>query len=196
MATGFGLRPVRHKNGSPYNGDCNMYSVPATDAAAIGVGECVKLVNTMDAAAQLSTVTQAAAGDALIGVVVGIVPNGSIGLDKIYKPASTACKLLVADDPDLIFEVQEDAVGGVVSAANIGAHANADIIVVSATANVNTATGLSKTMLDSSDANAGSSTLKIVGVRRDGTNAGAATAGAVLEVMILEHALRAVDSIT
>lgn len=196
MATGSGLRPVRHKNGSPYNGEANMYSVPSTDAAAIGIGEAVKLVNTMDAGNQVATVTQAAAGDALIGVVVGIVPTAGISLDKIYKPASTACYVLVADDPELIFEVQEDADSGVVSAANIGAHANADIVVASATANVTTATGLSKTMLDSSTATTSSATLKIIGVRRDGSNAGADAAGAVLEVMILEHALRVADSIT
>lgn len=196
MATGFGLIPVRHRNGSPYNGAVSMYYIPATDTAAIGIGEAMKLVNAMDPANEVGVVTQAAAGDALIGAVVGFVPSAAIPLNSVYKPASTAAYVLIADDPDIIFQVQEDAVGGAVSAASIGSSFNADIVVVSATANVTTATGMSKTMLDSSTAAATSAQLKITGVMRDKVNAGAATAGAVLEVEILEHARLVVDSIT
>ena len=196
MATGFGLKPVRNKNGSPYNGEASLYYLPSTDASDIGKYEAVKLVAAMDTPGQVSVVAQAAAGDALIGSVVGIVPNGSIALNKIYRPASTGCYVLVADQPDLIFEIQEDAVGGAVSAANIGQHYNADIIVVSATANANTATGMSKTMLDSSDAKAATATLKIIGVRRDQSNTAAQSGGAILEVMIHEHALDVDDSVT
>jgi hypothetical protein len=196
MATGFGLKPVRHKNGSPYNGECNMYFIPSTDASAIGIGEAMKRVAAMDTPGEVSVVAQAAAGDALIGAVVGIVPNASIADDKVYRPASVGCYVMIADDPDLIFQVQEDAVGGAVSAANIGEGYNADIVVASTTANVLTSTGDSKTMLDSSDAKAATAQLKIIGVKRDKVNSAALTAGSVLEVMIFEHALRVADSVT
>lgn len=196
-----GMKPVRHRNGSPYNGECSMYYIPSTDASTIGIGEAMKLVNAMDASSEVSVVAQAAAGDALIGVVVGF-PSDAVGTSAIplsgppYRRASTGCYVLIADDPDLIFQIQEDADSGVVSAANIGAHANADIVVVSATANADVGTGISKTLLDSSTAAATSATLKILGVKRDGVNAGAQTGGAVLEVEILEHAKLVVDSIT
>ncbi len=201
MATGFGLKPLRHRNSSPYNGECSVYYIPATDTSTIGIGECVKLVAAMDPLNEVSVVAQAAAGDALIGVVVGFA-SSAVGTSAIplsgppYRRASTACYVLVADDPDLIFQVQEDADGGVVSAANIGQHYNADIVVTSATANANTGTGMSKTMLDSSTAAATSAQLKILGVMRDKVNAGAQTGGAVLEVEILEHAKLVTDSVT
>jgi len=201
MATGIGLVPVRHKNGSSYNGESNLYYIPATDTSTIGLFECVKLVNAMDPANQVSVVAQAAAGDALVGVVVGFasdaVGTAAVPLSGVpYRRASTACYVLVADDPDLIFQIQEDAVGGSVAAADIGSHYNADIIVASSTANADTGTGVSKTMLDSSTSASTSATLKILGVKRDGQNAGAQTGGAVLEVKIFEHALMVADSIT
>ena len=195
MATGFGLVPVRHRNGSPYVGKSTMYFIPGTDASNIGINECMKLVNAMDPTNQVPVVAQAAAGDALIGVVVGIVPNAAVPLNRVDRPASVGCYVLIADDPDIIFQIQEDAVGGAVSAANVGAHFNADIVVTSTTAN-SSGVGVSLTMLDSSTAAATSAQLKIMGVARDLTNAAAQTGGAVLEVEILEHALTAVDSIT
>lgn len=196
MATGFGLRPIRHMNGAPYRGECHRYYVPSTDSSDIGIGECVKVVAAMDAAGLTNVCAQAAAGDAILGVVVGIEPNANISLSKRYRPASTAAYVLVCDDPSVVYEVQEDAVGNVVTAAHVGEHYNADIVVVSATANVTTATGLSKTMLDSSDGKAATAQLKIVGVVRDSsTNAAALAAGARLEVVIHEHAMTVDDSI-
>jgi hypothetical protein len=201
MATGTGLVPVRKRDGSPYNGASRVYYIPSTDTSTIGLYECVKLVNAMDPNNEVAVVAQAAAGDALIGVVVGFttsaVGTAALPLSGVpYRRASTACYVLVADDPSLVFQVQEDAVGGAVSAADIGQSANVDIIVASATANADTGTGVSKTMLDSSTAVVTSAQLKIVGVKRDGVNSGALTSGSVLEVEILEHARLVVDSIT
>lgn len=202
MATGFGLTPVRHLNGSPFTmSDCKKYYIPATDTSNIGLGEAVKLVNAMDPLNEVPVVAQAAAGDALIGVVVG---GDSSALNTTafpasgapYRRASTGCYLLVCDAPDMVYQVQEDAVGGAVTAAGVGSNFNAAIVVASATANVTTATGMSQTMLDSSTASASAAVLKIIGVMRDKQNAAAATAGAVLEVMILQHAHVVTDSIT
>lgn len=190
MATGFGLLPVRKIDGGQLR--VSPYTVPASDSTALRVGDAVKLVNSMDATAQLSTVTVAAAGDALIGAVVGFLPHP----DDLYRPnfraASTLRTVLVCDDPDAVFQVQEDAVGGSVAAADIGSHYNADLIIAAGS----DYTGMSGHMLDSNTAAASSAQLKIIGVRRDNVNAGAQSGGAILEVIIHEHALRTTDSIT
>lgn len=195
MATGFGLKPVRHKNGSPYNSESQIYYVPATNTAALGIGEVVVLSGAMDPANVVPAVTQAAANStALLGVVVGFassavgkaIPYGSAP----YLPASTAGYVLVCDDPDIIYQVQENNASNTpATAAQVGAFDYSRIVVVSATANANTATGMSKTMLD--DANIGSSSdqLQIIGVAKLPGNSAAMTGGAVLEVMINKHVL-------
>jgi hypothetical protein len=58
---------------------------------------------------------QAATGDVITGVVVGVAPVTSTSLP--YRAASTQRVLYVADDPNLLFEIQE--VG-----RRHGAHAN------------------------------------------------------------------------
>lgn len=194
MATGFGLRLVgRIGGGEPH---IAPYNVPAADGTALYVGDVVKVPDTtgaMDAAGQLINITQAVASDAVkLGVVIGFVPSAALPYTGQYRAASTLRTVLVCDDPNAVYEVQEDAVGGAVTAAQIGALSNADIIVAAGS----TVTGLSGTMLDSSTATASAADLKILGVRRDGVNAAAATAGAVLIVRILsaEVALVATDS--
>lgn len=186
----FGLRVIgRIGGGAPR---VREYYVPSTDGTALYQGDPVKLVNAMDPLAEVSVVTAAAAGDALVGAVVGFRPEPSLPYTGQYRAASTNRYVTVCDDPDAIFEVLEDAGGGVVSAANVGQMSNADIVVAAGSA----VTGLSGTMLDSSDAKQTSAQLKIIGARRDLSNAAAQTAGAILHVMIFEHAIRTADSIT
>jgi len=191
MATGFGLIPVRNIRGGQAV-RVRTYYVPSTDSTALLIGDAVELVNAMDPKSEVSVVKRATAGNALLGAVVGFLPDASLLYTGNIRAASTNRYVLVCDDPDAVFQIQEDADGGVVSAANVGAMANADIIVASGS----TVTGMSGTMLDSSDAKTTTANLKIVGVKRDGTNAAAASAGAVLEVIIFEHALTTADSIT
>lgn len=201
MATGSGLVPVRHLNGAPYVSTAKKYYIPSTDASTIGLYEAVKCVNAMDPLSEVGVVAQAAAGDALLGVVVGF-DSAAVGTSALpyegppYRRASTNCYVLVEVDPTVVYQVQEDVVGGAVTAASIGSQFNADLIVVSSTANADTATGVSKTMLDSSTAAATSAQVKIIGVMRDKVNAGAQTSGAVLEVIIHEDAMLLDDSIT
>jgi hypothetical protein len=191
MATGFGLKPVRKIDGGELR--VRPYVIPASDGTIYGIGDVVKLAAGWDTAAQRPTVAAAAAGDALVGAIVGFEGgNPAAPLTGDYRPASTRVIALVCDDPDAIFQVQEDAVGGSVSAANVGASFNADLVISVATA----ATRESRTMLDSDTAASTSAQVKIVGVMRDDVNAAAQSGGAVLEVVIYEHALRVTDSIT
>ncbi len=193
MATGFGLRLVgRLGGGEP---SIREYFVPATDSTALYQGDVVKVVDTtgaMDAVGEDIVITRAATGNPLLGVIVGFRPDASLPYTGQYRAASTARYVLVCDDPNAIYEVQEDAVGGAVTAALIGSLSNADIIVAAGS----TVTGLSGTMLDSNTAAATAEDLKILGVRRDGVNAAAASAGAILLVRILSanHALVMTDS--
>ena len=112
-----GFKPVKHVNGSPYNGQANIYFVPATDGTALFVGDPVKLAADANADGY-PQVTKATAGAAVLGVVVGVIntkldpvtgrmTSGSIALDTpVYRPASTAQYVLVCDSPDVIYEVE------------------------------------------------------------------------------------------
>lgn len=124
-----GLRPVRYKSGAPYNGAANVYNVPASDSTALYIGDPVIIAGSADVNG-VSTVTLADAGDRITGVVVGFshVPAATTdtGLTRGYRAADENDYVLVADDPDLLFEVQEDGVGGALAAADVGL--NADLV--------------------------------------------------------------------
>jgi hypothetical protein len=112
-----GFIPVKHVNGSPYNGQANIYYVPSSDGTALFVGDPVKLA--ADANSQgIQQVTKATAGAAVLGVVVGVIntkfdpvagnmSGGSVSLDTpVYRPASTGQYVLVCDAPDVVYEVE------------------------------------------------------------------------------------------
>lgn len=136
-----GFKPVRYASGAPYAGGGNTYFVPATDATALYVGDPVILAGSADANG-VATVTKSAVAGRVTGVVIGIQPASTI--TTLYRPASVAAYVIVADDPNLIFEVQEDAVGGALAAVDVGL--NADMILGAGSP----ATGMSGTQIDTS----------------------------------------------
>ena len=145
----FGLKPVKYLGGSPWNGKANVYYIPASDGTAVFVGDAVKSAGSADATGKFPTVAQCAAGDAVRGVVIGFgdTPYVMVHPDtpnRTYRPASTAMYCLVVDDPNVIFEIQEDSVGGALAAVDVGL--SADIVVGSGS----TANGKSGMELDSS----------------------------------------------
>lgn len=147
--TPFGLRPYRHANGAPYNGAATRYYVPASDGTALYLGDPVILAGSADANGLASVTKATAAGGAyMLGPVVAVDPvegAGAGGRDSTtYRAASTERYVWVADDPDLVFLVQEDGVGGALAAADVGL--NADWIAGTGSA----ITGLSGAMLDTS----------------------------------------------
>lgn len=178
-----GLRPVRDTNGKPWSGATNRYFVPASDSTAIYLGGLVKLTGTGDAAGQYPAVTgNVAATDQFVGVVTSIVP--ATRDTPIYRPASTALYVNVADDPDLLFAVQEDSDGGALATTAIGLNA----AILNPTAG-DAATGFSSMELDSSTAaTTATLDLRIVALdRTDGNNLGA---NADWLVRINNHAFR------
>lgn len=175
-----GLSPIRHLDGSAYNGQVNRYFIPATDATAMFVGDAVKSAGSADSDG-VPTVAQAAAGDTLRGVIVGFEPDPD-NLSRNYRAASTARYVLVADAPDIVFEVQEDSVGAALAATNVGQ--NADIVVGAG----NTTSGASGMELDSSTAVATTAQLRILGFSQAPKNE--IGDNAKLEVVINEHELK------
>lgn len=154
-----GLVPVRYLNGAPYNGQARPYYHVATDAVALFIGSPVTSTGTANAAAvgnykigELETVKHAAAAGNTppwTGVVVAVDPlegAGGVGRDStIYCAASTERVVWVADDPNLIFQMQEDDDGAAIAVADIGM--NFDVIATSAGSTV---TGISGWEIDSS----------------------------------------------
>ena len=120
----FGFRPVRHANGMPYNGSFNLYSTATGDATAIFIGDPVILSGTAQTinGAIYADVDQAATGDVVRGVVIGVLPQTDAS--TTYRAASTQRLLMVADAEDLLFEIQEVSGGTALAANDIGLNAN------------------------------------------------------------------------
>lgn len=153
-----GFRAVKHVNGSPYNGQANMYAVLAADATALFIGDPVKLDGS-GSTIGLASVTKATAGASVLGVIQAIIPAkmdpvsgtmtaGAIALDTPqFRAASTNALVMVADADDVVYEVE--AVTGANAAyaflvADIGL--NADLTTVAGS----TTTGTSAAALDMS----------------------------------------------
>lgn len=148
--TPFGFKPVKHLTGAPWNGKVNTYYVPSTDGTAMFKGDAVKLAGAADTTGKYPTIAQAAATDAICGVIVGFGDNPYVMThpdtpNRDYRPASTAMYAFIVDDPFVVFEVQEDSVGNSITAAMVGLAT--DIVVGTGS----TTTGRSAMELDSSD---------------------------------------------
>lgn len=141
-----GLTPKRLRNGSPWMGPARRYYHPATDATALFIGDPVIIAGSADGDGT-PTVTRATAAGAgrITGVVVGFEPSAAINAAG-YGAASTGFYVLVCDDPNVLYEIQEDSVGGALAATSVGL--NADLIAASGSS----ATKQSGFMLDSSTA--------------------------------------------
>ncbi len=120
-----GFKPVKHLNGSPYNGQFNLYEIAAADATAVFVGDLVCMTAAtgtegLETVGVVATtqITTGAGTSGLVGAVVGFqMPNstvqgslsaGALSIDTpVYRAALTKRLVMVADSPDLVFEVQD-----------------------------------------------------------------------------------------
>jgi len=126
-----GFRPVKTISGAPYSGKANLYFMASGDSTVVMVGDAVKIAGDARAASGAPTVTRCGATDIPVGVVVGILFSG-VGNEvtnvpavsdlntPVYRRASTDRYVLVADDPQLVYEVQY--AGTSVAAATITAN--------------------------------------------------------------------------
>lgn len=163
-----GLKPVGNIAGAPWNGKPTLYYVPASDLTAFYLGALVKPGGTASAEGVPSVSGNVATGNPVLGVVVGIDPvmgAGASGRDSTtYRAASTERYVYVCDDPNALYEVQEDGEGGALAATNI--YMAADLTGFTSGS---TTTGLSSIEIDSSTATAsgdGTEDVLIVGFAR------------------------------
>lgn len=139
-----GLRPVAYLGGACYTGGANRYYVPSTDSTAIYIGGLVKFAGSADSDGVPSVTGNVSTGDVVVGVVVGVEPVTADSV--IYRAASTARYVTVADDPNLLFEVQED---GAIAATAVG-----NVADLTGFTSGSTSTGLSSIEISSSSATA------------------------------------------
>lgn len=122
-----GLAPVAYLNGSPWNGQARLYSIAAAYATALYIGDPVKSSGTADANG-LAGIELAADSGALRGVIVGLSDQAGGGAivanpNITYRPAAATSKdwyAMVADDPNIIFEIQEIGTGTPLTAVAVG----------------------------------------------------------------------------
>jgi hypothetical protein len=119
-----GFRPVRYLNGAPYNGAVTRYFVGAADTTALFEGDLVKLGTATTSPIGMRSVTRAAAGDALVGAIVGFEVDTSVLDTPTYRPASTERTVLVADDPNILFVAQENGDTTPLKLADAGLNVN------------------------------------------------------------------------
>lgn len=141
----FGFIPWRGKSSGPYNDGAQPYAAAAGDSTAILLGDPVTVTGTAtDAGIPIVTRSTAGAGNAITGIAVGFRPYGATEWLP-YRPASTAYEVLVSDDPDAEYLIQEDSDTSTLAATNVGQ--NAAIIFGTPVSNRRSAA-----MLDSSTA--------------------------------------------
>ena len=193
--TPFGLRPIRHRNGAPYNGSVNPMYIASTYATALFIGDPVIKVAGGSNAARVSapgvgsfaigtlpSIEAATVGDGnrITGVIVGFAADPT-GLENKHNPASTERIAYVCDDPDVIFEIQAD---GAIPAASMGLNA-----VLIATHSGSTTTGLSGIELDTTSdapaADASNQLLILRAVNREDNDT--TLTHAKVEVLINQH---------
>ena len=109
-----GLIPYKYIWGAPYNGSFNIYYVPSSYATALFIGDPVDVVSGSNDANGIPAVQLATVGSPITGVMVGIVDAGQpvIAVTRDLSPwhlASTNQYIAVADDPNLLHMVQDDA---------------------------------------------------------------------------------------
>ena len=134
-----GLSPIEYLDGSPYNGKARMYYIPSSDGNAYAIGDPVALGGSADAAGVASVVlATAGAGNPVLGAIVGfgttygasLIDPTTLGTSTVIPATKTkGYYVLVSDDPDIVYEVQEGGVGAALAATNVSL--NCDLVAAS-----------------------------------------------------------------
>lgn len=121
-----GFSPVSYLNGSPWSGQARMYSIDASNANALAIGDPVISGGGADVNG-VPNITLGATTGALRGVIVGLgtyeaLTVNPLNLNSIIKPASdpSVWYAMVVDDPNVIFAIQEESNGTQLAAADVG----------------------------------------------------------------------------
>lgn len=136
-----GFTPIGYRGGKPYTGAARRYYKDAT-AGIIGVGDpVIRGTNSSDPEGG-PEIVRATTGAAITGVVVAIEPKYS-NLMQMHLAAADLGYVYVADDPELLFEVQDTTGGTALAVTNIGEHIDSITAV-----NASTTTGRSLYEID------------------------------------------------
>lgn len=121
-----GLSPVKTLIGATWSGQANIYSIAAAYGTDLYIGDPVISSGTADTNG-VAGIALAAATGPIRGVIVGLgkFEGGIFNPDNLnitYRPASDPAVwyAMVVDDPNAIFEVQENANGTQLAATEVG----------------------------------------------------------------------------
>jgi hypothetical protein len=157
-----------------------LCNVPSSQTGNIFLGDPVVALGGCDAyGCPVVGIATAGAGDAVLGSMIGI-SNGPANGDAnavftvtrdlpVYRQASISNYIVISQDPNFLFAIQEDSVGGAIAAGTAGF---ANGLLVSGAGS--TVTGYSGWMLQSSSVSNSANTnyqLKIIGLLRGVDNA-------------------------
>ena len=171
-----GAIPVGSLSGADYTQQVNEYYVDASNGTAIFVGDFIQTeADGFVAPATAGTTNE------LVGVCVGVEVNPA-NLALNYLPASTAGTILVSDDPNTIFKVQEDDGGTALAATERGTN----VAIIKGTGS--TTTGLSAHELDQDSKTAATEQLRLIKLYPDDNNTYGDNADWL--VVINEHAYK------
>lgn len=110
----FGLRPVRHISGAPWNGGIQKVWCDANYETALFVGDPVTWATQADEVEDRyrTVITHAGtAGLVINGVIVGFQPDPD-NLTYTYRPASTnRWAYIVHAHPELVFQIRDNGDG-------------------------------------------------------------------------------------
>lgn len=171
----FGLRPI-NDNGTPWSGQGRMVAFPAAQAVNIFLGDPIVALGGTDAfGVPLVGIATAGATNPILGGFIGVC-NGPAGSQStltrdlpVYRQASILNYGFVCDDPNQLYAIQEDSVGGAISAA-VGGFANGNLVAGAGS----TVTGFSGWQLQSSGVAASANPtfqLRLLGLIRGPDNA-------------------------
>lgn len=121
--------------GGVYNAKARVYCIPDTDDSnAYAVGDPVVLAGSADAnGVPTITLATAGTGNPVLGAILS--PCGAPGYGQPYGvpaeapyviPATKdrAYYVLVQDDPGILYEIQEDGIGGAIAVTSVGLNVN------------------------------------------------------------------------
>lgn len=129
-----GLVPLEYLDGSPYTGKARMFYIASTDVNAYAIGDPVVMSGDGDGAGVAGiTLATAGTGNVVLGAIVGAggivyggpgaVP-GAIETTVIPATKTRAYYVLVSDDPNIVYTLQEGGAGAALTAASIGTNFN------------------------------------------------------------------------
>lgn len=127
----FGLRPSSHLMGV-WHGHGRTYHIPSSNGSVFAIGDPVMLSGGADANGVPSIVLATAgttnlvlgsvmsAGGKVFGGAAGVNPLGNQDLTVIPATKTADYYVIVADDPYIIFQIQEDGAGTPFAATEVG----------------------------------------------------------------------------